>query len=145
MSPASSWVGPGVETGRSTNARVTPWDGRAFTIRLPYDAPPWRSNDRLHWRAEAKVKKSIRQAAALVARDWPFAPIDVPVRVVMFWEVVDKRVRDSDAGQPTAKAAVDGFRDAGVLRDDRHEIVTGVDCRVEVGPSKGLRVEIHPA
>jgi crossover junction endodeoxyribonuclease RusA len=122
-----------------------PWDGQPFTIRLPFTDPPLRANDRLSWPAEARVKKSIRQAARLMARNWPLAPIDRPCHVMLVWEVTDRRVRDANSGTPTCKAAVDGLVDAGVFVSDRHEIVTGQDCRVELGTAKGLRLDVTAA
>lgn len=109
-----------------------------------WTSPPLRSNDRLHWRAKAAVVRSIRDIACIVGRQtWKGDPIDYPVTVTMVWEVTDKRVRDAGALAPTAKAAIDGLVDAGVLLSDRHSIVVEERYRVEVGTSKGVRLEIR--
>lgn len=128
-----------------------------ITIRLPYETPPIRSNDRLDWHAKARVVKSVREATAAVARKawlehmreigapFPAHPIDYPVTVTVVWEVTNNRVRDAGSSAPTGKAAIDGLVDAGVLLHDRHSIVTEERFRIEVGPSKGVRLEIATA
>lgn len=117
-----------------------------LVIRLSYTSVPLRSNDRLHWRAKAVQVKAIREAAALAARDYRrhHKPIDYPVIVTLVWEVADKRVRDAGASAPTGKAAIDGLVDAGVLSSDRHQIVVEERYRVEIGHSRGVRLEIVP-
>lgn len=96
--------------------------------------------------AEWRVKKSIRTAAAIVGRSHrpqlP-APIDYPVTITVIWEVTDNRVRDASATAPTGKAAIDGLVDAGLLLSDRHSIVVEERYRIEVGQSKGVRLEIR--
>lgn len=124
----------------------------ALVVRLPYEAPPIRSNDRLHWRAKARVVKAVRQvgawAGAQVIRDNVIDggfPISTPVYVTLVWEVPDKRVRDAGASQPTLKAALDGLVDAGVLLTDRHTVVREERCRIDECGSRGVRIEIEAA
>lgn len=125
-----------------------------LVVRLPFETPPIRSNDRLDWHAKARVVKSVREATALVARKawlehmreigapFPAHPIDYPVTVTVVWEVTNNRVRDAGSSAPTGKAAIDGLVDAGVLLHDRHSIVVEERFRIEVGSSKGVRLEI---
>lgn len=122
----------------------------AHVIRLPYTSAPLRSNDRLHHMAKARTVRSIRDVACVVGshhvRTWPeLFPISTPVVVTLVWEVCDKRVRDAGSIAPTGKAAIDGLVDAGVLASDRHTVVTEERYRIEVGSSKGLRIEIAAA
>jgi crossover junction endodeoxyribonuclease RusA len=124
----------------------------ALVVRLPYESPPIRSNDRLHWRAKARVVKAVRAtgawAGANVIRDNVIEdgfPIAHPVVVTLVWEVCDRRVRDAGSIAPTGKAVIDGLVDAGVLSSDRSEVVTEERYRVEVGPSRGVRLEIEAA
>lgn len=126
-----------------------------ITIRLPYETPPIRSNDRLDWHAKARVVKAVREATALVARKawldhmreigapFPAHPIDYPVTVTVVWEVTNNRVRDAGSSAPTGKAAIDGLVDAGVILSDRASIVTEERYRIEVGQAKGVRLEIR--
>lgn len=116
-----------------------------ITIRLPYTTVPLRSNDRLHWRAKAVQVRAIREVAYLAGRELAErqGPIDWPVVITLVWEVADRRVRDVGASAPTLKAAIDGLVDAGVLLHDRHSIVVEERFRIEVGASKGVRLEIE--
>lgn len=116
-----------------------------ITIRLPWITPPIRSNDRLHWGAEARLRKQVRQDVARLVRADRFLPlgIDYPVIVTLIWEVADHRVRDASSGAPTCKAAVDGLRDGRLLVEDRHEIVTEERCLIEFGDRVGVRMEIR--
>jgi hypothetical protein len=121
-------------------------------VRLPFEAPPIRSNDRLHWRATARVVKAVRLNAAWAGRqairDHVIAggfPIRTPVYVTLVWEVPDNHVRDAGASQPTLKAALDGLVDAGVLLTDRHTLVREERCRIDVCGSRGVRIEIQVA
>lgn len=120
-----------------------------ITIRLPYVAPPLRSNDRLHWRAKAATVSAIRTCAMACGQNHRRGgnateyPIDYPVVITLIWEVTDNRVRDVGASAPTLKAWIDGLVDSGVLLADKHSIVTEERFRIEVGGSKGVRVEIQ--
>lgn len=123
-----------------------------LSVRLPYETPPLRSNDRLDRWARARTVKAIRSigawAGAQVIRDNVIDggfPITQPVFVTLVWEVADKRVRDSGASQPTLKAALDGLVDAGVLISDRHSVVREERCRIDEIGSKGVRIEISAA
>lgn len=115
--------------------------GRVFYIKLPWDAPPLRENDRMGWRQRAPITKQIRRATWVLARRIPQVK-RAEIRLV--WVVPDfNRRRDSAAPNPTLKAAVDGLVDAGVLADDYHRIVPRMWCEIEQGLTKGLRLEIR--
>jgi hypothetical protein len=114
------------------------------TIRLPFTGPPLRSNARLHWAEKAKQTRRIRDAAAFAARlcGEVVAP---PVTVTLVWTVIDNRRRDTGAASPTLKAALDGIVDAGLLPGDHSTVVVEERCRIEVGTTPGVRIEIEPA
>jgi crossover junction endodeoxyribonuclease RusA len=133
-----------------------------ITLRMPWDAPPLRSNDRMHWAKKAKINKQIRTDSAVIGRRWVqecyfsamrlgmssdqlWPPIIDPVVVTIIWEVTDRRVRDAGSLAPCLKAAIDGLVDAGCLRADSHDIVTEERLRIEVGTRKGVRIEITEA
>jgi len=82
------------------------------------------SNDRRHRQAEAKLVRAWREAAQAAAPRFSRA-YDEPVRV--WCEVWKPRSNRYDPGNlyPTAKACVDGFRDAGMLVDDDWRHVEG--------------------
>lgn len=85
------------------------------------------SNDRRHRMAQAKITKAWREAAAEVAKGLP--TFERPVRIIA--SVWKSRLGDYDAGNlyPTAKACVDGYRDAGLLIEDNNRYVIGPDMR----------------
>lgn len=123
-----------------------------IVLRCPWDSPPLRSNQRLHWARKAKVTGQIRADAAHIAIDWAWRyaqledyPIRHPVIVTLIWEVADKRRRDVGASGPTLKAWIDGMVDGGLLGGDHHPLVTEERLRIEVGTRRGVRVEITPA
>jgi hypothetical protein len=86
---------------------------------------------RVHWATRARRVKNIR----IAAHDWakrtyklagiPVEPLPpVTCRVEVTWP--DKRRRDAHNLQPTVKAAIDGFVDAGLLVDDSDEHLKGL-------------------
>lgn len=112
-------------------------------IRLPFDNPPLRSNDRHHWAVKAKMVKVIRLGAFSQAKCMGLKPLNGPVSVAFVWTVTDRRRRDAGASTPTLKAALDGIVDSGLLAGDHSAIVTAETCRIEVGTQRGCRVEIE--
>lgn len=85
---------------------------------------PWMSsNDRLHRMQEVKLTSAWREAGKLAAPD--AATIDEPVRIwAHVWKPIANRY-DPQNLYPTAKAVVDGLRDAGLLVDDDWRHVEG--------------------
>jgi len=75
------------------------------------------SNMRLHWATKARHTKVIRDMAYVMATHpkrqlMPTATLEVVVK----WG--NRRARDAANIEPTAKAAIDGCVDAGLLTDD---------------------------
>lgn len=120
-----------------------------ITLRCPWESPPLRSNQRLHWGAKAKLTRQVRSDAGAIAharrRHDPIW-IDQPVIITMIWTVTDHRRRDVGAMAPTLKAWIDGLVDGGMLPGgDHHEIVAEERMRIEVGARRCVRVEIEAA
>jgi hypothetical protein len=77
------------------------------------------SNQRLHWATKARHTKVIRDMAFVLCKHpkrqhMPAATLEVVAK----WG--NRRARDAESIVPTAKAAIDGCVDAGLLRDDSH-------------------------
>lgn len=122
-----------------------------ITIPLSYDRPPLTTNRMPRNRAhKARIVREIQDEVGWRARNvWrknaSAFPITTPVTVCLVWTVPDHRVRDASGPDPTLKAAQDGLVKAGVLADDRHEIVTRSYCRIEICGRYGMRLEIEAA
>lgn len=110
-----------------------------------------------HWAPRRAAEQSIFDEAFWVSRLlWPTAaaagwtlPITTPIWVRLVWTVTDKRRRDSSGPQPTLEAWIDGcivgprnHRGAGLIHDDRHEIVRRAWCDIEHGTKESCRIEI---
>jgi hypothetical protein len=122
------------------------------TFVLPYtEGPPLKSNRRLHWRAEHRIKADIRQVGRIQASKWLQAkraegwmfPIGRTVQVRMIWSVPTKHRRDADAGQPTLKSYLDGIVDAGVLADDSWRHVRRAWCEIEHKPDEPMKLTVE--
>jgi crossover junction endodeoxyribonuclease RusA len=87
------------------------------------------ANGRYHWAAKARLVRAIRQATA-----WQAKAARIPrlerAHIIAEYLPPDRRRRDPANWAPSAKAAVDGLVDAGVLEDDDHTRVTGPDMRL---------------
>lgn len=108
---------------------------RTWTVVLP-PLELLNANHRLHWTKVVKVVSEIRTAAGWAARAAKVphlarAHIECELR---FW---DTRRRDpSNWASPSAKAAIDGIVDAGVLDDDDDKHLDGPDMRLgRIDPS----------
>jgi crossover junction endodeoxyribonuclease RusA len=101
---------------------------RTFTLLIP-DVPLLNANTRMHWRKKAAVSAAIRRSTELAARDARLPRLE-KVRIIAEYLPVDRRRRDPANWAPSAKAAVDGLVDAGVLDDDDHTRVIGPDMRL---------------
>lgn len=120
---------------RPGSAVYVEWDAageidgaRHWVLNLP-DTELINANDRGHWTRRQRLTASIREAAAVLARQQR-VPRLTRARVVY---VVKPRTRtrifDPSNWSLSAKAAVDGLQDAGVFEDDNAAVVTGVDPR----------------
>jgi Holliday junction resolvase RusA-like endonuclease len=91
--------------------------------------------------ARARLTRDLRQAAYLCAKNAK-VPHLARAHVIAEYRPPDRRKRDSHNLFLSAKAAVDGLVDAGVLTDDSDEYLTGPDMRP--GPiEKSGRLVLH--
>jgi len=100
-----------------------------YEIRLSWAAPPLTANQRNHWRKQAAIVKSTREAVAwaVCRRQFTSEPLPVladHVVVELHYWPRDRRRRDADNLVPTLKAACDGLVDAKVVRDDTPDLMT---------------------
>jgi hypothetical protein len=89
------------------------------------------ANDRYPWQQQRELARTWRAAAGWLAKKAKVPPMDrAEVEVWLVFE--DGRRRDPHNYYPTAKAAIDGLVDVGVLPDDdaKHLTVT----RIDLGP-----------
>lgn len=113
----------------------------SWRIELPAGTFLLNDNQRLHFRRKAEYVELIRRAsgfAALAAR------IPALERAHVFYVVhpkPDTRRRDPGNWSPSAKAAIDGLVDAGVLPDDDHTRLLGPDPRLG-SPVKGSQLAL---
>lgn len=115
-----------------------------LVIVVPQRADWLNSNDRLHRMVKANRTAAWRGAAAIAARG--IAPIEGRVRIVATVRKAHGRRYDAGNYYPTAKACVDGLRDAGVLAEDDNAHVVGPDMRdggKSASPSLTLTITPH--
>ena len=88
------------------------------------------ANDRFpHWAEKARRTKALRTLAHLAARET--APVPTPTLVaVTIHRPRRGTLRDPDNAQPTWKALIDGFTDAGLWPDDDRHHVLGPVARI---------------
>lgn len=86
-------------------------------LTMPYDRPPLRPNERVHWSVRSRTTREVRNAASVEARRQNVPP-QPPSEVRIVWWAPDKRRRDASALAMFGKAAIDGLVDAGVWPDD---------------------------
>lgn len=102
---------------------------------------PLSLNDRMHWAQKARITRQVRSTVA-----WNAMSMRVPradhYHAQLVYYPPNRRRRDPDNLWATAKPAIDGLVDAGVLPDDTARFVTRhdpliadpqpgvVDCRV---------------
>lgn len=86
-----------------------------------YTKPPLSLNDRMHWRAKAKITAEIRDWIC----QWAFynVPACAVTEVELHYVPRDARRRDADNLVLILKAACDGLVDAGVVPDDTPELM----------------------
>lgn len=112
-----------------------------WTVELPAGLDLLNSNQRLHPMVRSKLTAAIRQAGRKAAEQ---ARVPRIARAYIIGELrpVDRRRRDQGNWYPSAKAAVDGLVDAGVLADDDSTRLVGPDMRL--GPVvKGSQIALH--
>lgn len=101
------------------------------------------ANARLHPMARHRVTKGVRWAAKMAARNAGLEPITVPVTILAVQHPAPgAKQLDVDNIAPLVKAAIDGLRDAKILRDDSPAYVTEV--RYTVGDRiPGSQLVLH--
>ena len=98
-----------------------PAPARSWTIELPL-ARPLSLNGRQHWRAKARDVRSVRAAAAALARAARVPPLE-RAAVELHYIPRDRRRRDALNLVATLKPVEDGIVDAGVVPDDTAQYV----------------------
>lgn len=116
---------------------------RTWTVELPAGIPLLTANQRPHWRARARLTKTIREAAYWSAKASK-VPSLVCAHITVDYRPVDRRRRDPGNWAPSAKAAVDGLVDAGILPDDDAHHLVGPDMRLgDIAPKAQLILHIR--
>jgi Holliday junction resolvase RusA-like endonuclease len=112
-----------------------------WTVELPAGLPLLNANLRQHHMAKARLTKTLREAAAVCARRDKI-PHFKRVHIIAEYRPNDRRRRDVHNLFPSAKAAIDGLVDAGVLTDDADEYLIGPDMRLGRVEPRG-RLVLH--
>lgn len=116
--------------------KALPVRQHVWRIKLPLNTQLISANDTLHFRKKAELVKALRNTAWATARQ---AKLPALQRAHIFYVLhpdTKKRRRDPGNWSPSAKAAVDGLVDAGVLPDDNEAHLLGPDPRIGI-PIKG--------
>ena len=114
---------------------------RTWTVELPAYMPVINANRRMHHFRRAELTRNIRSTAFVCAKHLK-VPALQRAHIVCEFRPPDHRRRDVHNLYPTAKAAVDGLVDAGVLPDDSDRYLIGPDMRLgDVEP--GGRLVLH--
>jgi hypothetical protein len=99
-----------------------------YRLRIPQLTDWLSDNGRYDKHEKARLIRTWRTGAALLARG--MARDITPVRIIARLHFTTTAARDPNNWNPTAKAIVDGLRDAGVLADDHAAHVIGPDMRL---------------
>jgi hypothetical protein len=116
-------------------------NARTWTVALPVGFQLVNANKRMHHMAKARLVKDIRYGASLFA-GLAGVPALKRAHVVCEYCPPDRRRRDVHNLFPSAKAAVDGLVDAGVLPDDSDGYLVGPDMRLG-DPVVGGQLILH--
>lgn len=81
------------------------------------------ANHRHHWRVVARKRAAMREAAFYAARNGQ-RPLHGMVRLTVTFQFPDRRHRDLDNYE--IKGAIDGAVDAGLIPDDRRQVLRSV-------------------
>lgn len=90
---------------------------------------PLSLNDRMHWAQKARITRQVRSTVAWNATSLVMGRHD-HVHVQLVYTPRDNRRRDTDNLWATAKPAVDGLVDAGIVPDDTARFVTRHEPRI---------------
>jgi Holliday junction resolvase RusA-like endonuclease len=102
-----------------------------YVVALPAGLPLLNANGRVHWRTRARITKTLREAACVVAKQQRIPRLS-RVEMTLVLHPHDKRPRDAHNWFPSFKAAIDGIVDAGVLVDDNTRFLA--ETRTVLGP-----------
>ena len=114
---------------------------RMWTVPLPAGMALLNANRRHHHHTRARLTRELR-GTALVYTKAARVPHLERAHIVVEYRPPDKRRRDVHNLFPSAKAAVDGVVDAGVLTDDSDAYLIGPDMRLGAVEPLG-RLVIH--
>lgn len=126
----------------------------SYLLRLPFEGPPASMNDlrrgkggRSHWAEQREDKTVVEDAVILLARQVKVPRLEL-CAVRLIWLLPgDPRV-DNDGLAVMLKACKDGLVKAGVLDDDRCQIVVEDRLRIVPGQSRSwapaMLLEIEP-
>lgn len=120
---------PAATTRAEHSAGVDASGRRTWTIQIPAPAGWLSANGRTDHRALAAVIKAWREAARVYALQAKLPRGLARVHVLARCHFVINRRRDVGNAYPTAKAAVDGLVDYGLIADDNDDILLGPDMR----------------
>ncbi len=113
------------------------YTGRDWLLTAPPGMRLLTSNDRGHWAAGAKATADLRDAFGWLARSRRIPEL----RAAHVLYYIRARGRFDPANwMPTAKAAIDGIVDAGVLPDDSRRYLVGPDPREGERPGFSLLI-----
>jgi len=98
--------------------------GRSWTLLMPA-GELLNSNQRRHWAEEARLRKRMREEAALIARVVRVPPLRRAAVYYVLHPLPVERQRDPGNWADSAKPYVDGLVDADVLPDDNDRYLSG--------------------
>lgn len=101
----------------------------SHTLYIPAPDQWINQNDRTHRMAVARLTKAWRWAGLVAAKDARLPTFTRQVHITASIHKLHGRQYDAANWAPTAKAVVDGLRDAGVLLEDSNKYVIGPDMR----------------
>ena len=102
-----------------------------YTPSAKYNLWQCGANMRANNWVKARITKTLRADAKLLAQSQKLPVFTVPVEIlVVQHQAPGKRTHDAENVAPLGKAAIDGLRDAGVLRNDSAKYVTKVSYTV---------------
>lgn len=111
-----------------------------WAVPLPWEAPPLTKNKvrRMHYRAEAKARAEVIEAARWAIRGSGLAPM-VGANVILHWRMATRRRQDGDGAAPTLAACIDALVLEEVLPDDSwpHVPHSGVTCHPPIPGEPG--------
>lgn len=115
---------------------------RSWSVALPAGLTLLNANRRMHWARRAELTRNIRAASFACVKSAK-VPRLRRAQIVVEFRPPDRRRRDVHNLYPSAKAAIDGLVDAGVLPDDSDRYLVGPDMRAgEVAPLARLVLHI---